>query len=79
MLIFLILLWLGIFLGDESYTLSNVTDLKIAYTQHYITCIFYMPSLCIIPTIGKITFFQILIISCIVGYVLAYIENKFRT
>lgn len=56
MLIFLILLWPGIFKGDEFYTLSNVTDLKITYTQHYITCIFICFHFVLYQLFGELRF-----------------------
>lgn len=75
MLIILILVWPGIYKGDEYDILLVIRNFDIYYYQHYLTCIFYIISLCIIPTIGGITIMQIFIISLIIGYVFSHIEE----
>ena len=67
---FLFLSWPGIFKGDEFYVIPTNLQLEVNYIQSLYTNIFYILSLCIIPTVGGITFFQVLIISIIVGYII---------
>ena len=76
MLILLFLCWPGIFKGDEYYTLESILKLDIVWMQSLYTSLFYIIALCIIPTIASITFLQILIISIIVGYIMANIEKN---
>ena len=78
MMVFLILAWPGIFKGDEFYTIPSVTKMKFEYGQHYFTSIFYALSLSIVPTLAGITFFQIVIISAIVAYILAGVERLLK-
>lgn len=76
MFIFLLLTWPGIFKGDEFYVLINTIILNIQYMQHYITNIFYAICIMIFPAMATITFVQLLIICCIVGYMGMRLEES---
>lgn len=76
MFIFLMILWPGIFKGDEYYLFNYILNLEFCYSQHYLTSLFYLLSLCFFPTPGTITFVQIIIISTIISYILSHFELK---
>lgn len=78
MMFFLMLAWPGIFKGDEFYVIPRNVDLQIQYNQHYLTSIFYIISMMIIPTVSGITIAQLLIISFIVANILKNVENRLK-
>lgn len=79
MALILLLIWPGIFKGDEFYTLSFLTNMyEFPYFQHYFTAIFYAVSLSITPMLGGITLLQIFIISIIVAYIMSHIEQELK-
>lgn len=81
-LIFLLLLlffvWPGIFKGDEYYTLEAVRSLDFSAAQTGITSLFYIACLIFFPSMGSISFFQILIISLIYGYLFYNLHQIYK-
>lgn len=75
MLVLFIVLYPGHWIGDEFNILQSVKIFEPFAWQHYFTNIFYTYSLLTIPTGPAIVFFQITIISVIVGYLLARIKE----
>lgn len=71
MLIFFILTYPGIWRFDEFIILSYIKHLNFFYWQHWITSVFYIFCLSIVPYAGGIVFIQISIISLIVAYVIS--------
>ncbi|WP_236895916.1 hypothetical protein [Clostridium beijerinckii] len=78
MMFFLILTWPGIFKGDEFYVIPKSVNLQIQYNQHYLTSIYYIISMMIIPTVSGITIVQLLIISFIVANILKNVESRLK-
>lgn len=76
--ILLLLVWPGIFKGDEFDTLFSILNLKMFYQQHYLTCTFYLLSICMLPLMGSITLNQILIISFISSYIVTKIYKELK-
>lgn len=75
MLVFFVILYPGHWVGDEFNILQSVKIFEPFAWQHYFTNIFYTYCLFTIPTGPAIVFFQITIISIIVGYLSARIRG----
>ncbi len=67
--ILLLCIWPGFLKGDEFYVLEAVRDLKFSPAQTGITSLFYVACLRFFPSVGSITFFQVLIVSGIYAYI----------
>lgn len=67
--ILLLCIWPGFLKGDEFYVLEAVRDLRFSPAQTGITSLFYIACLRFFPSVGSITFFQVLIVSCIYAYI----------
>lgn len=65
--------WRG---GDEFVILSTVKAGALNYWHHYLTYIFYTISLILIPVPAAVPFFQMLISSAVVGYILSWIQEE---
>lgn len=66
-----VVLWPGIWRWDEFSILDQAVNLNLTYWQHFLTSLFYIFSLMIFPAPGTIVAAQIVIMSAIVGYILA--------
>lgn len=75
MLVFFVLLYPGHWVGDEFNILQAVKVYDPYSWQHYFTNIYYTFCLFTIPTGVSIIFFQITIVSLIVGYIAARIKQ----
>lgn len=71
----LILTWPGIFKGDDFYVLKAVRSYSLSPAQTGITSLFYICCLRFFPSMAGITFFQILIISCIYAYIFKNLKD----
>lgn len=69
MFILLLCTWPGFLKGDEFYVLEAVRDLNFSPAQTGITSLFYIACLRFFPSVGSITFFQVLLVSCIYAYI----------
>jgi len=78
MLVFLFLTWPGVWRWDELFIISNASSLSIDYWQHWLTYLFYFISLSIIPFPAGVVFFQILVISLVVGWISYLTFQTFR-
>ena len=75
LLLLLILTWPGIFKGDDFYVLKAVRSYSLSPAQTGITSLFYICCLRFFPSMASITFFQILIISCIYAYIFKNLKD----
>ena len=78
MVVLLLLLYPGHWVGDEFQILNVVQDYSLYSWQNYFTNIFYTLSLYLIPTGVGIVIVQITIISLIVGYIISTSRELFR-
>lgn len=69
MMFFLLLTWPGIWRGDDVSVLQQAYNLDINYWQHYLTSVFMILSLMIIPAPSGVVIIQICIVSLIVSYI----------
>lgn len=75
MFLLLLCTWPGIFKGDEFYVLQAVRKLEFSPAQTGITSLFYIACLRFFPSMGSISFFQIVIICCIYAYIFYQLQN----
>jgi len=68
MMVFLLLTWPGIWRIDEFTILKTAKDLHIHYWQGYLTSIYYILCLMLIPTPASVILWMCVINSFIVGY-----------
>lgn len=73
---FLLVTWPGVWRWDEFSILSMAKGFTLNYWQHYITSIFYIISMMMIPFPTGIVIIQLFIISLIVGYIV-YKVNRY--
>lgn len=66
----LMLTWPGNWQWDEFGILNKVKELDMFYWQHWLTSIFYMFALAIVPFPGGIVLMEIFLISLIVGFII---------
>lgn len=69
--------WPGILKGDEFYVLKAVRSLTFSPAQTGITSLFYIACLRFFPSVGSITFFQIVIICCIYAYIFYQLKTVY--
>jgi len=75
MLIFLLLTWPGVWRWDELYIAEAAGILSLNHWHHWLTSLFYIVSFSIIPFPAGVVFFQILVISLLIGWV-SYLTFK---
>lgn len=79
MLIFFVCLFPGLWRMDEFGILKNATFILPHFWQGYLTSVFYIFSLMLIPNPSGVIFIQILVISLITGYIVykisRYVKN----
>lgn len=68
--ILFLLVWPGIFKGDEFYVLRSALSFQLSPAQTGLTSCFYIICLLFFPNPATITFMQILIICCIFSYIM---------
>lgn len=76
--IFLLLTWPGMWRCDEFNIYSNSSHLYYFHWQHWLTSLFYMVSLSIIPNSVGIVLIQILCTSIIIGYIIAKFNDTYK-
>lgn len=77
MLIFLALTWPGVWRGDEFYIFYFAKSLNFFYWHHWLTSIFYIFSLSILPFPAGIIIIQTFMISLIVAYIISNFQYLF--
>lgn len=71
----LLLVWPGIFKGDEFYIIPDLMEnLQIDWMQTFQTCAQYIMSLCIYPWVAGITFIQIIVITVFATDIFRYVS-----
>lgn len=65
-----LLVWPGIFKGDEFYVLKSALNFQLSPAQTGLTSCFYIVCLLFFPNMAMITFVQLLIICCIFAYIM---------
>lgn len=78
-MIFLLLLWPGVWRWDEFDILRNAKSFSPFFWQHWLTSLFYILSLCIIPCPGGIIIIQIFLISLIIGKIMAELNTVVKS
>ncbi len=76
MLLLLLLTWPGIWRMDEFGILKSAAELYPVFWQNYLTSVFYILSLMLIPIPAGVIILQILLISCVVGYLLTLAHER---
>lgn len=80
MLVFFILLFPGLWRLDEFGILKNAAGILPHFWQGYLTSVFYIFALMLVPNPAGVILVQIIVISLVVGYILSrcsqMIENK---
>lgn len=71
----LLLTFPGIFRMDEFGILSNALKLQPVFWQNYLTSLFYIFSLMLIPIPSGVIIVQMFVNSCVVGYLLSDIQK----
>lgn len=74
--VILVCVWPGIWRTDEFGVLGNVTSLQIYWWQHFITSIFYMISLMLIPIPSGVILVQIMLVCIAFGYIAQKMEQS---
>lgn len=77
-LLILLLVWPGRWVWDEYYTYQLATDLEYLHWQHYLTSVYYILDLMIIPFGGGIIIIQLIAISLIVSYIVTDLSYRTR-
>lgn len=75
MLLFFIILYPGLWRMDEFGMLKNAVNILPSFWQGYLTSVFYIFGLMLIPTPAGIVIIQIGVISLIVGYIIYKCSN----
>lgn len=75
----LLLVWPGIFKGDEFYVLKSALSFQLSPAQTGITSCFYIICLLFFPNPAVITFMQILIICCIFSYIMKNLFSIYQS
>lgn len=70
MFVFLLLVWPGVWRSDDIAVFNSAKNLQIEYWQHFITTVFDVFSLMILPFPAGIVVMQIFLISNIVAYII---------
>lgn len=78
-MIILLLLWPGVWRWDEFDILRNAKSFSPFFWQHWLTSLFYILSLCIIPCPGGIIIVQIFLISLIIGKIMAELNAVIKS
>lgn len=76
-LLLLFLTWPGIWRMDEFGILNSAVKLLPVFWQNYLTSLFYVFSLMLIPVPSGIIIVQCALISLMVGYVVTFFEKRF--
>lgn len=76
MLVFLFFAWPGIWVWDEFWIYKSATDLQLEYWHNYLTSIYYILGLMLLPFGAGIIIVQILIISLIVSYIVTGLSYR---
>ena len=72
----LLAVWPGIWRTDEFGVLGNVISLQIYWWQHFLTSIFYILSLMLIPNPVGVIIVQIILVSMGFGYLAELFEYR---
>lgn len=75
----LLLVWPGIFKGDEFYVLKSALSFQLSPAQTGITSCFYIVCLLFFPNPAVITFMQILVICCIFSYIMKNLFSIYQS
>ena len=70
-----LLVWPGIFKGDEFYVLRSALNFQLSSAQTGLTSCFYIICLLFFPNMAMITFVQLLIICCIIAYIMKNLSD----
>jgi len=76
-LLLLLLVWPGIWRMDEFGILSNAVRLQPVFWQNYLTSLFYVFSLMLLPFPSGVIIVQMAVCSLVVGYILSHAEVVF--
>ena len=79
MLFFLLLVWPGIFKGDEFYVLRGSLSLTFSPAQSGITSLFYIVCILFFPSMATITFFQLVFICMIFSYIMYHLMELYHS
>lgn len=74
-----LLVWPGIFKGDEFYVLKSALNFQLSPAQTGITSCFYIVCLLFFPNPAVITFIQLLIICCIFSYIMKNLFSIYQS
>lgn len=74
MFVFLIIVWPGVWRSDDIVILEYARNLQLEYWQHFLTTVFDIFALMILPFPGGVVITQLFIISLIVAYILTRTE-----
>ncbi len=72
-----ILLYPGVFKGDEFYVLNCVSDYALSPAQGGLTSLFYIACLRFYPSMATISFMHIVFISCVYAYIFNCFKKSF--
>ena len=75
--ILMLLVWPGNWVWDEKGILENALMLKMNGWQHFLTSLFYIFSLMIIPFPSGVVIIQYTIIALIISYILSTLTNRY--
>ena len=78
MFIFLLIIYPGTWLYDEFWVVSYATNYSLSTWQSYLSVIIYTIVFYIIPHPIGLTFFQLIIISMIMGYIHSRIQKRYN-
>lgn len=77
--ILFLLVWPGIFKGDEFYVLKSALGFQLSPAQTGLTSCFYIVCLLFFPNMATITFMQLLIICCIFSYIMKNLFDLYHS
>lgn len=77
--ILFLLVWPGIFKGDEFYVLRSALSFQLSPAQTGLTSCFYIVCLLFFPNPAVITFMQMLIICCIFSYIMKNLFSIYKS
>lgn len=74
--VILLLVWPGIFKGDEFYMIPTISRMRIEWTQSLLTNILYLLAFMILPYLFSVTLLQIIIISSIASEIFITVYKR---
>ena len=78
MIVFLVITWPGVWRHDEFYILDGIVTLNFNCWHHWLTSLYYMICLCILPFPSGIILIQITLISAIVSSIITQFDYIYQ-